>query len=194
MANIVLLGPPGAGKGTQSEKIVKKYRLTPVTPGNLMREHIKQGSTLGKLLASYIDEGQLAPHEIVMQLVEEQLAAHSNTPGFLFDGFPRAIAQATSLDELLLDYGYRLDGVLFLQVPDEEVKRRIKSRAKITERSDDQDESKVMTRLGIYVQETLPVIADYEKQRKLFGLNGMGPEETVFENIVKVLDSLQLNQ
>lgn len=194
MINIVLLGPPGAGKGTQSEKIIQKYNLIPIMPGNLMREHIRQGSALGKILASYIDEGQLAPHEIAMQLVEEQLKANPNAPGFLFDGFPRAIAQANSLDKLLTTYGYELDGVLFLQVPDEEVKKRIRNRAKISSRSDDQDEHKIMARLAVYAKETLPVVAHYEKQNKLFKLDGMGPKETIFKDIVDVLDPLYLHQ
>jgi adenylate kinase len=187
MINIALLGPPGAGKGTQNEKIVQKYHLTPIMPGHLMREHIKQGSKLGKLLASYLDEGHLAPHEVVMQLIEEELEAHPHTAGFLFDGFPRAVAQAIALEELLSKHGLELDGAVFLEVPDEAVKQRIHGRSQIVKRSDD---DKVEARLEIYRQETLPVVKYYEKQHKLLKVDGIGPEATVFERIVGALDPL----
>ncbi len=191
MINIVLLGPPGAGKGTQSEKIVQKYGLTPIMPGNLMREQIQKGTEVGKLLASYIDEGQLAPHEVTMQLIEEQLAANPHSQGFLFDGFPRAIEQANSLDELLPKHGCQLDGVLFLQVPEAEVQERIKRRSQTFKRGDD---DKVAVRLSIYQKETLPLVNYYAKQHKLFQIDGMGTQEAVFERIVAVLDKLYQNK
>jgi adenylate kinase len=191
MLNIALLGPPGAGKGTQGEKIVEKYYLTPVIPGQLMREMIQRGQELGKILKRYLDEGQLAPHDIVMQLVKDQMLLHADTSGFLFDGFPRAIPQADALTALLPQYGYQLDAVLFLQVPDEEVKQRIKARAKTEERSDD---AKVSTRLEIYRQDTLPVVEYYKKQHKLFEIDGTGSEQAVFERITRLLDNIKQNK
>jgi adenylate kinase len=189
MVSIVLLGPPGAGKGTQSKKIVERYRLTPVIPGHLMREHTKRGTELGKILSRHIDEGHLVPHEIVMQLVEEQILLYPDTSGFLFDGFPRAIAQANALTELLPKYGHQLDGILCLQVPDEEVKDRIQGRSKTEKRTDD---TKVLTRLEVYKQETLPVLDyyKYEKRHQVFEIDGTGPEKLVFERIIQLLDPL----
>ena len=190
MANIVLLGPPGAGKGTQSERIVSQYNLTPIVPGNLMREHINQDTSVGRLLSNYINEGMLAPHKVVMDLVEEQVKAKKHGFKFLFDGFPRAIAQAISLDELLPKHGHQLDVVIFLDVPDEIVKERIRDRAKVSGRVDDQSDEKIATRLEIYHSETLPVVDYYEKQNKLYRVEGMGPVEDVFERIIQVINPL----
>lgn len=190
MANIVLLGPPGAGKGTQSEKIINQYNLIPIVPGNLMRDHISQDTSIGRVLSNYINEGMLAPHEVVMDLVEEQVKAKKSGFKFLFDGFPRAIAQAISLDELLPKHGHQLDGVIFLDVPDEIVKERIRDRAKISGRVDDQSEEKIATRLEIYHNETLPVVDYYEKQNKLYRVEGMGLVEEVFERIIQIINPL----
>jgi len=189
--NIVLLGPPGAGKGTQSIKCQQRYQLTPITPGDLLREHIKKGTELGKLAASYLDAGKLAPHEIVMNVVENQLIPPKGSQGFLFDGFPRALAQAFSLDELLIIHGFKLDAVIFLEVPEQVIQQRIKERAKTSGRADDQDEAKIATRMQIYHQETLPLIKYYEKFGKLFRIDGLGDIETVFGRIIAVLDRLR---
>lgn len=189
--NIVLLGLPGAGKGTQSIKCQHRYQLTPIAPGDLLREHIKQGTELGKLIASYLDQGELAPHEVVMNLVEEQLKLQKDSQGLLFDGFPRALPQAISLDRLLRIHGLQLDGVIFINVPEQKIKQRIKARAKSSGRADDQDETKVATRMQVYYQETQPLIAYYEKQRKLFQVDGVGDIEAVFKRMVAILDSLQ---
>jgi adenylate kinase len=193
MANIVLLGPPGAGKGTQSDKIISQYNLIPIVPGNLMRDHINQGTSIGRVLSNYINEGMLAPHEVVMKLVEEQVKAKKAGHKFLFDGFPRAIAQAISLDELLPKHGYRLDGVVFIDVPDEIVKERIRDRAKISGRVDDQSDEKIATRLEIYHNETLPVVDYYEKQNKLYRVEGTGPVEEVFKRIIQAINPLYYN-
>ena len=189
--NIVLLGPPGAGKGTQGAKCLRKYQLTAIAPGDLLREHIKQGTDLGKQAASYINEGQLAPPELVMALVEDQLQAKKSSRGFLFDGFPRTIAQAALLEEKLLAHRKKLDGVIFLAVPEQEIKQRIKERAKTSGRADDQGEAKVATRMQVYYHETLPLVKYYEEQGKLFRVNGVGDIETIFRCMVAVMDRLQ---
>lgn len=188
--NIILLGLPGAGKGTQSIKCQHKYQLTPIAPGDLLREHVRQGTELGKLIASCLNQGELVPHEVVMNLVEEQLNLRKDSQGLLFDGFPRALPQAVALDRLLRIQGLQLDGVIFINVPEQKIKQRIQERAKSSGRADDQDEAKVATRVQVYYQETQPVIAYYEKQRKLFQVDGMGDTEAVFRRIVAILDSL----
>jgi adenylate kinase len=190
MANIVLLGPPGAGKGTQSEKIIDQYNLIPIVPGNLMRDHISQDTSIGRVLSNYINEGMLAPHEVVMDLVEEQVKVKKPGFKFLFDGFPRAIAQAISLDELLPKHGHQLDGVIFIDVPDEIVKERIRDRAKVSGRVDDQSDEKIATRLEIYHNETLPVVDYYENQNKLYRVEGIGPVEEVFKKIIQIINPL----
>lgn len=187
MANIVLLGPPGAGKGTQSEKITHHYKLIPIVPGNLMREHVNQKTSIGMLISNYINEGMLAPHKVVMDLVEAQVKANKNDPQFLFDGFPRAISQATSLDQLLPKHGHQLDAVIFLEVPDDIVRERIRGRAKTLGRVDDQGEDRIARRLHVYQKETLPVIDYYEKQNKLYRVKGVGPIEEVFKRIMDVV-------
>ena len=187
MANIVLLGPPGAGKGTQSEKIAQYYTLTPIVPGNLLREHIIQATAIGRLISNYINEGMLAPHNIVMNLVEEQVESKKIGFKFLFDGFPRALPQATSLDKLLPKHGHQLDIVIFLEVPDEIVRERIRERAKISGRIDDQSEEKITTRLEIYHKETLPVVDYYAKQNKLYKVQGIGTVEDIFKQIIDII-------
>lgn len=192
--NIALLGPPGAGKGTQSAQCLRKYQLTAIAPGSLLREHIKQGTDLGKQVASYINGGQLAPPELVTALVEAQIQTRKDKHGFLFDGFPRTINQATLLEEKLLKYGEKLDGVILLEVPEQEVKQRIRERAQSSGRADDQEESKVATRMQIYYSETLPLVKYYEKQGRLFRIRGVGAIEIIFGRIVAVLDRLQSDQ
>ena len=189
--NIALLGPPGGGKGTQSLKCQHRYHLTLIAPGELLREEAKRGTELGKLIATYIDQGQLAPHEAVINLVTKQLQLQKDSRGFLFDGFPRAFPQAVSLDRLLYTQGLQLDAAIFINVPEQEIKQRIKERAKSSGRADDQDEAKVDTRMQLYYQETQPLAIYYKKQKKMFQVDGEGDNKTVFGRIVAILDSLQ---
>jgi len=195
MANIVLLGPPGAGKGTQAKKIINHYQLSYVVPGDLMRAHIRQGTEIGKSLTEYIDAGMLAPHELVMQLVHHQILADKDKGRhFLFDGFPRAIAQAISLDELLQQHNYQLDGIIFIDLPDEIARARIRKRAKVSGRNDDQSDEKINKRLQVYREETLPVIAHYKNRNQFHHINGVGEEEAVFMQIKEAIDKIhQIN-
>ena len=188
--NIVLLGPPGAGKGTQSLKCQQRYNFSLIASGDLLREEVKRGTKVGKLIGTYLDEGQLVPHEAVMNLVQEQVQSQKDSPGFLFDGFPRALPQAVALDRLFYTHGLQLDATIFINVPEQEIKQRIKERAKSSGRTDDQGEAKVATRLQVYYQATQPLAVYYQKQRKLFQVDGEGDKETVFSRIVAILDSL----
>jgi adenylate kinase len=157
MTNVALFGPPGAGKGTQSQKLIQKYRLAHIAPGDLLREHINKKTALGQQVAKYINKGKLAPNALVIDIVAAQLAAQKDDDGFLFDGFPRTVIQARALEEKLASYNMEIDAVVFLEVPEQELIKRIKYRAKIGGRVDDQDEDKIATRMRIYHDATLPV-------------------------------------
>jgi len=190
MTNIALFGPPGAGKGTQSEKLIQKYQLVHIAPGELLRAQISGRTALGQRVAQYINQGRLAPNELVIDIVEERLAAAKNSDGFLFDGFPRTAIQAEALEEKLDRYNMQIDAVIFLEVPEEELIRRIKSRAKIVGRADDQDEEKIATRMRIYHDATLPVAQYYAQKGKLCKVSGVGEVHAVFERIVAVMGRL----
>lgn len=193
MINLVLLGPPGAGKGAQSQKLIQKHQLVHITPGELLREQVKKNTTLGQQVAKYINAGQLAPSALVTDIVATQLAAKKDGPGFLFDGFPRTTAQAVALEALLSTHDLQIDAVILLEVPEAELLQRIKSRAQIAGRTDDQDEAKVTTRMRIYHEETLPLADYYAQQNKLFKVDGVGEKDTVFERIAAVMAQQQLD-
>ncbi|MHA7877998.1 MAG: adenylate kinase [Bacteroidota bacterium] len=192
MTNIALFGPPGAGKGTQSERLIKKYQLVHISPGELMREEISKKTTLGQQVGHYINQGKLAPNALVTNMVVARLAANKEGDGFLFDGFPRTVVQAKALEEKLTSYGMQIDAVIFLEVPDQELVRRIKSRAQIVGRADDQDAAKIATRMRIYREATLPVAQHYAQQNKLFRVCGVGAVDTIFARIVATLQQVSV--
>lgn len=188
MLNIVLFGPPGAGKGTQSEKIIDKYHLTHLSTGDLFRKHLGEGTDLGKLARKYMDEGRLVPDEVVIGMVEDKINSTTDTNGFIFDGFPRTVAQAEALDAMMTKNNLHISGMIALDVAEEILKERIRERGKTSGRADDQDEAKIATRIKVYLDETLPVAAYYEKQGKFTKINGVGSIESIFDNISKVMD------
>ena len=192
MTNIALFGPPGAGKGTQSEKLMQRYQLVHIAPGDLMREQISKKTTLGRQVAQYINQGKLAPNALVIGIVAERLAASKDEGGFLFDGFPRTTIQAQALEEKLASYNMQIDAVIFLEVPEQELVRRIKSRAQIAGRVDDQDEAKIATRMRVYHENTLPVAQYYARQNKLVKVSGVGAVDTIFERIVAAVQQLSV--
>lgn len=189
MLNIVLFGPPGAGKGTQSEKLIEKYGLTHLSTGDLFRKHLGEGTDLGKLARKYMDEGHLVPDQVVISMVEDKIASTSGSKGFIFDGFPRTTAQAEALDAMLSANGMQISGMIALDVPQEVLKERIKERGKTSGRADDQDEEKINTRIKVYLDETLPVAKYYENQGKYTSINGVGGIDEIFSEISKVMDS-----
>ena len=190
MLNIVLFGPPGAGKGTQSEKIIDKYRLTHLSTGDLFRKHLNEGTSLGKEARKFMDEGKLVPDSVVIGMVEDKLRNSHDAHGFIFDGFPRTVAQAEALDELLDVLNENIQGMVALEVPDKELKSRIKKRALTSGRVDDQDDDKINTRIRVYKEETLPVAEYYQNQGKLHTVKGVGSIDKIFKNLVKVIDQL----
>lgn len=188
--NLVLFGPPGAGKGTQSERIIERYNLTHISTGELFRRHLGEGTKLGLEARRFMDNGKLVPDEIVIGMVEDEIKSTSGTNGFIFDGFPRTVPQAEALDQVLMLVRESISVMISLEVPEEELKERLKNRAKISGRVDDQDDYKIQTRINEYREKTLPVASYYDKQGKLVIVNGVGSIDRIFSNICKVLDPL----
>lgn len=189
MLNIVLFGPPGAGKGTQSEKLIQKHGLTHLSTGDLFRKHLGEGTELGKLARTYMDQGHLVPDEVVIGMVEDKIANTKDSKGFIFDGFPRTTAQAEALDAMLSKNDMAISGMIALEVPHDVLRERIKERGKTSNRVDDQDEEKISTRIKVYLDETLPVAKYYENQGKFKNVNGVGEIEEIFNEISGVIDS-----
>lgn len=189
MLNIVLFGPPGAGKGTQSQKLIEKYNLKHISTGDLFRKHLSEGTELGQKAQKFMDDGKLVPDDVVIGMVGETIQENNDRDGFIFDGFPRTVAQAEALDELMKKFNMKIDGMIALEVPEDELKRRIKERGKTSGRSDDQNEEKINTRIQVYREETMPVANYYEKQGKLAKVNGVGSIEEIFNNICDKIEN-----
>jgi adenylate kinase len=188
MLNLVLFGPPGAGKGTQSEKLIQKYGIEHISTGDLFRKHLGEGTELGTLAKKYMDEGNLVPDEVVIGMVDERIKSSKDPKGFIFDGFPRTVAQAEALDELLNAKGMGISGMISLEVPEEELRKRIKERGKTSGRTDDQDDKKVDNRIKVYKEETMPVAKYYNEQGKLSKIHGVGTIDEIFAAICEVVD------
>lgn len=194
MLNIVLFGPPGAGKGTQSEKLISKYNLEHISTGDLFRKHLNEGTELGKSAQKYMDDGFLVPDEVVIGMVDDKIQSSAGANGFIFDGFPRTINQAEALDKLLNGKGTPISGMISLEVPFEELKKRLLERGKISGRVDDQNEEKIDNRIQVYLKETLPVSQYYKNQNKFNAIHGVGSIDDIFNNICEVIDSLKIEK
>jgi len=188
MFNLVLFGPPGCGKGTQSDKIVEQYGLVHLSTGNLLRAEIKAKTPLGIEAANFIDKGQLVPDEVVIGMVDSFFEKNKDARGFLFDGFPRTLPQAKALDKLLDLKKTEISQVLMLEVDEEELIKRLVNRGKTSGRSDDTDENVQRKRQEVYRNETLPVAAYYNKSRKLTNINGMGSIDEIFDRLSASID------
>jgi len=191
MLNIVLFGPPGAGKGTQSQKLIARYNLVHLSTGDLLRSQIAQGTELGLRAKKLMDEGLLVPDEVVIGMIESQLAGNTEANGFIFDGFPRTVPQAESLDALTKRYDTGVSCMVALEVAEEELVKRLLERGKTSNRPDDQDETKIRKRVTVYNTETAQVAGFYAAQNKFHALNGIGEIETIFEQICAIIDRHQ---
>lgn len=189
MLNIVLFGPPGAGKGTQSAKLIEKYNLVHLSTGDIFRANIKGGTELGTLAKSYIDQGQLVPDEVTIRMLESEANKSPEAKGYIFDGFPRTPAQAAALDKFLESKGTSITLMLALEVVEEELKKRLLLRGKDSGRADDQDPTVIQKRIDVYRNETEPVRDYYQAQQKYTGIDGIGTIEEIFSRLCAAIDT-----
>ena len=191
MLNIVIFGAPGSGKGTQSDKLIEHYNLFHISTGDVLRDNIRRGTELGKIAKGYIDQGQLVPDELIIDILAQVLDENKEnaSEGVIFDGFPRTIPQAEALEQLLADRGTKIDAVVGLEVPEDELIKRILLRGQMSGRSDDNEET-ARKRLETYHKQTSPLKAYYEEQGKYRAINGLGSIDDIFQSISDTLDSL----
>lgn len=189
MFNLILFGPPGSGKGTQSERLISKYGFKHLSTGDILRSEIANKTDLGLKAKSFMDNGQLVPDAVVIGMVDAALNANKQVSGFLFDGFPRTKSQAIALDELLKSHQTSISLVLALDVPEEELIVRMINRAKTSGRSDDADEAVQKKRISVYKNETLAVAEHYAAFDKVITLNGLGNVDEIFANLCAKIDA-----
>jgi len=188
MFNLVLFGPPGSGKGTQSDKLVAKYGLIHLSTGNLLRKEMADQTPLGLSAQSYIDSGKLVPDQVVIGMVDSFFELHKGAKGFLFDGFPRTVAQAEALDSLLEKKQTAISLVVALTVSEEELVKRLLQRGQTSGRSDDTDEAVIRKRFAVYTLETSPVAAHYQQAGKFSPIEGEGSIDSIFSKICQQVD------
>jgi adenylate kinase len=188
MLNIVLFGPPGAGKGTQSEKLLAKYGLIHLSTGDILRTEIKAGTQLGIQAKELMDKGNLVPDSIIIGMIDSKISNNPQANGFIFDGFPRTEVQAAALDELLQNKGTGITLMLSLQVEEKELITRLLERGKTSGRADDQNEEIIANRIKVYNYQTSVLVNYYAKQNKHLGINGIGAIETIFDHLCSAID------
>ncbi|MBR6273347.1 MAG: adenylate kinase [Bacteroidales bacterium] len=191
MLNLILFGPPGAGKGTQSQFLREKYQLTYISTGEILREEIAAETELGLQVKGIISQGGLVSDEIVAAIIEKKISENLNSPGFLFDGYPRTVKQAEILDEMMAKYHISLTGVLSLEVPEYLLVERMLERGKISGRADDNIDS-IKHRFEEYEAKTKPVLAYYEAKGNLHPVNGVGEIPEIFKNLCQVISTTQI--
>jgi adenylate kinase len=191
MLNIVLFGPPGAGKGTQSAKLIEAYGLVHLSTGDIFRANIKGGTELGVLAKSYIDQGQLVPDAVTIGMLASEVNSNPDAKGFIFDGFPRTQAQASALDNLLAEKSTAITLMLALEVEEEELRKRLLLRGKDSGRADDQNPEVIQNRINVYNAETMPVKDFYQAQGKYRGINGIGEIDTIFNQLCEAINVSQ---
>ena len=214
--NLILLGPPGAGKGTQAQRTVDRYRIPQISTGDILRSAVKEGTPLGVKAKGFMDQGKLVPDEIVIGIIEERLKAKDCNPGFILDGFPRTIPQADALEPILAKLGKKIDHVINIEVDPEELVRRLTGRrtckncgamfhvlfqppekegmcdrcgGTLYQRADDNEEA-IRTRLKEYEKQTSPLIQYYRGRKTIRSIQGVGGPDQIFEQIARVLDAV----
>jgi adenylate kinase len=187
MINLVLFGPPGAGKGTQSEKLIKKYGFVHISTGDLFRWHTKNDTALGKRVKEIMNSGALVPDEITIAMLQEEVTKNPKAGGFLFDGFPRTVPQAEALDAFMKSNNSAIHHVIALDVNEAELRARIAKRRLESNRADDEEE-KLNKRVTEYFTKTIHVLPYYEQQKRLKTINGIGDIDEIFNNVCAILD------
>ena len=188
MLNIILFGAPGCGKGTQAVRLAEHYDLYHISTGEVIRSEIKRGTELGKSMEGYISRGELAPDSIVVEMVRDFMRTHSDK-GAIFDGFPRTTAQAEIFDTMLGEIDQKVDIMVYMDVPEEELVRRILLRGKDSGRKDDSSEDVIRNRIEVYRQQTAIVAEHYAKQGKYVAINGLGTMDEVFARLIEAIDA-----
>ena len=192
MKNFVLFGKPGSGKGTQAEHLSEKYKLYHISTGDLFRKNISQNTNLGLLAQSYMDKGELVPDEVTIKMLENEIKENPQSKGFLFDGFPRTIAQAESLDKFLKSIDMQINATIALDVDEQELISRIIDRGKTSNRSDDQDIEKIQNRFNEYNMKTSTLSKYYKDQKKFFEVDGSGTVDEITKRLFDLIDSFNL--
>ncbi len=191
MINIVLFGAPGCGKGTQAQRLKERYGINHVSTGEVIRGEIRRGTELGRSMESYIAQGKLAPDEIVIGMIANYVAEHLDAKGCIFDGFPRTTVQAEEFDKILAKHGLKVDIMVDIHVPEEELVRRILLRGKESGRADDASEEVIRDRLKVYHDQTAVVSDFYAAQGKYASVDGIGTIDEVFDRIAGIVDNVK---
>lgn len=194
MLNLVLFGPPGAGKGTQSAKLVERYNLTHLSTGDIFRSHMKENTPLGILAKSYIDKGALVPDQVTIDMLRDALDQNPDAKGFIFDGFPRTVPQAQALDSLLAEKQSEVSLMVALSVPEEELTRRLLERGKDSGRSDDTNPEIIRNRIVVYNEQTAVAANFYQQQNKFVKVEGVGEIESIFHTVCTQIDAVLSQQ
>ena len=185
--NILIFGPPGAGKGTQAVKLCEHLGVPHISTGDMFRHHIKNDTELGKKVKEYSSRGALVPDEITVAMVEERLSSADVTNGFLLDGFPRSVPQAEALEKILQPQGQSIDTIINISIPDDEILKRLVKRASIEGRQDDSDEKIIQNRIDTYKSQSEPCLAFYQSSGKVKNIDGVGSIDEIFERIKQAL-------
>jgi adenylate kinase len=191
MIKLIIFGAPGAGKGTQAKKIAEIHQLHHLSTGDLFRKEIKNKTDLGIEAKKYSSKGGLVPDSLVIEILKKEIEKYPKSSGFVFDGFPRNLNQAQELDKMLAKKNTEIQAVLALEVPDQELIKRIKNRAKNSSRVDDQNEEIINNRLEIYQKDTKPLLDYYQEQDKVYEINGLGDIDKITDRLNKVIDNLE---
>lgn len=188
MINLILFGPPGSGKGTQAVKLVDQYALLHISTGDLFRYEMGHNTPLGQQAKSYMEKGELVPDSVTIGMLRNKVQAHPEAQGFIFDGFPRTVAQAEALDNLMAEMGQSISQLIMLEVTDDEITERLLLRGQSSGRADDQDESIIRNRIAVYRSETTPVFDHYAQQGKSVKVDGIGGIEEIFARLCAAIE------